>query len=115
MSINHVTWYKRYWTIPQNYLNLLYLTLAGPNENSSAPGKRKLTRPVYNLASRSEPHINFKDVSYLKNKTHELRVAKIQKSREQEAAKGERYLYIVVKTRLFINTGPPLPKIDFEK
>ncbi|KAL5264735.1 hypothetical protein ACHWQZ_G005720 [Mnemiopsis leidyi] len=59
-------------------------------ETDQAPGKRKLTRPVYNLASRSEPHINFKDVSYLKNKTHELRVAKIQKSREQEAAKAKK-------------------------
>ena len=56
--------------------------------HSAATNKRKLKRPVYNLASRSEPHMNFKDVSYIKNKTHQLRVAKIQKSKEEEAAKG---------------------------
>ena len=41
--------------------------------------------------------MSFKDVSYVKNKTHQLRVAKIQKSKEAQekaAEKGLLELYV---------------------
>eukprot|EP00116_Pleurobrachia_bachei_P011614 sb/3471876/ len=55
----------------------------------SAARERKRSKPQYNLASRSEPFISFKDVTYNKNRTHELRLAKLQKSKDEENEKGE--------------------------
>ena len=65
------------------YKNHSY-TPAGDTPELCETGKEKVVRPTAQM--------HFKDVSYLKNKTHQLRVAKIQKSREEaetKAAKGD--------------------------
>ena len=79
--------------------------------------KRTVTRSGA-LQSRSVPHIDFKDVSYQKNKTHELRVAKVQQQMQQRDAEAEskkrRNIFVMFKISFSYNNYIPCPGYAFQ-